>query len=84
MSDVCEYIHSRTQTSKKSAVRDFGIDIVRDLLKSGTGEPTNQNFGAAITGRDSVQFSYELDFRNFRFVTIYIKDIKNIDVTRMV
>jgi uncharacterized protein (TIGR04141 family) len=58
-------IHERTQTSRSATMAAFGIDIVRDLLKTVTGKPVNEKYGNVITGRDSVQFFYELNFSDF-------------------
>lgn len=71
-------IHARTQTSRSTNVSSFGIDIVRDLLKAVTGQPNNENFGAVITGRDAVQFAYELDeFSNFEQICNYLHERYN-------
>lgn len=66
-------VHSRTQTSRNANVSSFGIDIVRDLLKAVTGEPTDNRFGSNISGREAVQFSYALDsFSDFQVICDYL------------
>ncbi|ASP27127.1 MULTISPECIES: DUF6119 family protein [Bacillus] len=77
-------IHSRTQTSKTTNVNTFGIDVVKDFLKSVTGEPTNEDFGTIITGRESVQFSYDFedDFRKFGVICTILEEKYNSDSYR--
>ncbi|AME07914.1 TIGR04141 family sporadically distributed protein [Bacillus siamensis] len=77
-------IHSRTQTSRTTNVNTFGIDVVKDFLKSVTGEPTNEDFGTIITGRESVQFSYDFedDFRKFGVICTILKEKYNSDSYR--
>ncbi|MCM3587815.1 TIGR04141 family sporadically distributed protein [Mesobacillus maritimus] len=72
-------IHSRTQTSRTTNVNTFGIDVVKDFLKSVTGEPTNEDFGTVITGRESVQFSYDFEdnFRKFGVICTILEEKYN-------
>ena len=69
-------IQSRTQTSKTADVNAFGIDVVKDFLRSVTGEPKNEIFGKVLTGRDSVQFTYnfEDDFGKFKIICDYLEE----------
>ncbi|KMO09455.1 MULTISPECIES: DUF6119 family protein [Bacillus amyloliquefaciens group] len=77
-------IHSRTQTSRTTNVNTFGIDVVKDFLKSVTGEPTNEDFGTIVTGRESVQFSYDFedDFRKFGVICTFLEEKYNSDSYR--
>lgn len=74
-------IHSRTQTSRTTNVNTFGIDVVKDFLKSVTGEPTNEDFGTVITGRESVQFSYDFEneFSKFGIICTNLEEKYNSD-----
>jgi uncharacterized protein (TIGR04141 family) len=77
-------IHSRTQTSRTTSVNTFGIDVVKDFLKSVTGEPINEDFGTVITGRESVQFSYDFqnDFSKFGVICTNLAEKYNSDSYR--
>jgi uncharacterized protein (TIGR04141 family) len=72
-------IHSRTQTSRTTNVNTFGIDVVKDFLRSVTGEPINEDFGTVITGRESVQFSYDFenDFSKFGVICTILEEKYN-------
>ncbi|WP_456028116.1 DUF6119 family protein [Bacillus cereus] len=74
-------IHSRTQASRTTNVNTFGIDVVKDFLKSVTGEPINEDFGKVITGRESIQFNYnfEDDFSQFSVICTYLEGKYNSD-----
>lgn len=66
-------VNSRTQTSRSTSVSAFGIDIARDLLRSVTGKPNNTDLGTVITGRESVQFTYDIDsFSDFATICDYL------------
>lgn len=69
-------IHSRTQTSKTTSVNSFGIDVVKDFLKSVTGEPANTQLGKVITGKESIQLSYEFQesFNEFHLLCTHLFD----------
>ncbi|MFC2104371.1 TIGR04141 family sporadically distributed protein, partial [Bacteroidota bacterium] len=56
---------TRTQASRKSRPETFNIDVIKDLLKSVTGEPSNSthiNFGKIITGNESINIIPTIDF----------------------
>jgi uncharacterized protein (TIGR04141 family) len=58
---------TRTQTSRKSNPESFNIDMIRDLLRGITGEPTNQfntSFGRVITGSEGINFIPKLNFKD--------------------
>lgn len=57
-------LHSRTQTSRASSISTFQIDKIKDLLRSVTGNPENDEFGFVISGRDSMQLTQEIDFNS--------------------
>lgn len=65
-------VHSRTQTSRMSDIYNFGHDIIRDYLRAVTGVPTNEKLGSVITGRDSVHFSYELNYQSIKDLCEYL------------
>jgi uncharacterized protein (TIGR04141 family) len=69
-------IHSRTQTSKTTSVNSFGIDVVKDFLKSVTGEPANKKLGKVVTGKESIQLTYELEesFNEFNILCTHLLD----------
>lgn len=45
----------RTQASRESDLRDFGIDTQRELLRLASGKPTDTSFAKALTGKDALQ-----------------------------
>ena len=55
-------LHQRTQTSRQSSLSAFNIDVESVLLRNLTGKPKNEDFGAMLTGRQSIQFSSEIEF----------------------
>lgn len=53
-------VQTRTQTSKKGGPDSFDIDIIKDLLRSVTGEPNlvlPEEFGSVITGNEGIYIS---------------------------
>lgn len=53
-------LHTRTQASRKGNPNQFNIDVIKDLLRSVTGEPTEVDgelFGNVITGNEAVYIS---------------------------
>ncbi|MED3501844.1 TIGR04141 family sporadically distributed protein [Brevibacillus agri] len=65
-------IHSRTQTSKMSGINNFGLDIIRDYLRAATGVPNKAELGSVISGRDSVHFSFELNYQDIKDLCCYL------------
>ena len=56
---------TKTQASKKGSPDYFDIDIIKDLLRSITGEPTVQlssEFGNIVTGNEGVYISPKTNF----------------------
>lgn len=47
----------RIQASKDSDLREFGIDIFRDLARVAGGTPTNQSFAKFVAGKDSLSIT---------------------------
>jgi uncharacterized protein (TIGR04141 family) len=55
---------TRTQASKKGSPDAFEIDVVKDLLRSVTGEPTivlPEYFGSIITGNEGIYISPKIN-----------------------
>lgn len=48
---------SREQASKEVDVKEFGIDIEQDLLRSITGVPADASFGLRVSGMDPLKVS---------------------------
>lgn len=48
---------SREQASREVDVKEFGIDIEQDLLRSVTGTPVDPNLGVRATGMDALKVS---------------------------
>lgn len=53
---------TRSQTSVRSSIDNFGLNVQRDLVRSVTGEPENQDFAAHVTGADNLILSAPLTF----------------------
>lgn len=51
----------RVQASKDSDVRDFGVDMLRDLARVAGGTPTNPSFARFVAGKDSVSITCEVE-----------------------
>lgn len=47
-------VSKTTQTSKNSELSNFGVDAVRDLLRTVTGKPSDDSLGRTITGSDAL------------------------------
>lgn len=53
-------VQTRTQASKKGGPASFDIDVIKDLLRSVTGEPTlvlPEEFGSIVTGNEGIYIS---------------------------
>ena len=46
--------HTREQLSRSSGIRDFGLDIERDVLAAATGSPSDSSLGNLLAGRDQL------------------------------
>jgi uncharacterized protein (TIGR04141 family) len=53
--------NTRSQTSTSASIENFGLNIQRDLVRSVTGEPKDENFGSHVTGADNLILSASLD-----------------------
>ena len=51
----------REQSGRATEVQNFGIDVERDLLRAVTGKPTDEYFGARISGLDSIHLTLDID-----------------------
>ncbi|MCA8107481.1 TIGR04141 family sporadically distributed protein [Burkholderia semiarida] len=47
-------IQKRIQASRRTDLRDFGIDVQSDLLRLAGGSPADKGFARALTGRDAL------------------------------
>lgn len=45
---------TRSQTSVSSSMENFGLNVQRDLVRSVTGQPEDQNFARHVTGADNL------------------------------
>jgi uncharacterized protein (TIGR04141 family) len=57
-------IHSRTQTSKTTDITSFGIDTLRDYLRSVAGYANDEKFENIMQGKDSLNFRRKIEFCN--------------------
>lgn len=51
---------TRTQTSRKCPIAEFGLDVQQILLKAVSGEPKDESFANSVSGADSLSISCEL------------------------
>ncbi|CAG2346629.1 MULTISPECIES: DUF6119 family protein [Burkholderia] len=54
-------IQKRIQASRKSDLRDFGIDEQSDLLRLAGGAPTDREFARALVGKDALSLTAKID-----------------------
>ncbi|KAB1663248.1 DUF6119 family protein [Pseudoclavibacter sp. CFCC 13611] len=47
-------VSKTTQTSKNSELSNFGVDVVRDLLRAVTGKQSDESLGRTLTGSDAL------------------------------
>lgn len=47
-------VSKTTQTSKHAELANFGVDVVRDLLRTVTGKPSDESLGRTVTGSDAL------------------------------
>ncbi len=55
-------VHTTTQASRTSPFGTFGVDVLNDLLRAVTGEPSDSRLGKTISGRDCAVINVRLDF----------------------
>jgi uncharacterized protein (TIGR04141 family) len=53
---------TRSQTSVRSSMENFGLNVQRDLVRSVTGEPEDQNFARHVTGADNLIVNAPITF----------------------
>ena len=53
---------TRSQTSVSSSIENFGLNIRRDLVRSVTGQPEDQDFARHVTGADNLIISVPINF----------------------
>ena len=53
---------TRSQTSVSSSMDNFGLNVQRDLVRSVTGQPEDQNFARHVTGADNLIMSAPITF----------------------
>lgn len=66
---------TRTQASRKGNPNQFNVDVIKDLLRSVTGEPTvidGEGFGNVITGNEAVYIS---PYTNISSIPIILKKL---------
>lgn len=51
----------RVQASKDSDVRDFGVDMLRDLARVAGGTPGNPSFARFVAGKDSLSITCDVE-----------------------
>jgi uncharacterized protein (TIGR04141 family) len=59
-------MQTRKQSGLNSGLEVFGLDIERDLLRSVTGVPVDQDFAVRITGRDSLLLQTKTSLRDLK------------------
>lgn len=52
----------RTQASRDSDLKDFGLDTNRELLRLASGTPSDRNIAKAVSGKDALQIRKKLAF----------------------
>jgi uncharacterized protein (TIGR04141 family) len=53
---------TRSQTSVSSSMENFGLNVRRDLVRSVTGQPEDQNLARHVTGADNLILSAPIRF----------------------
>lgn len=53
---------TRSQTSVSAGMENFGLDVQRDLLRSVTGQPEDQDFARHVTGADNLIVTAPITF----------------------
>lgn len=72
-------ISSRVQTGKLSDFQNFEIDTNRDLLKAVTGKPSQDGWGANMTGADSLSISVDNTCSNIEEILGVVYDKYRLD-----
>ena len=53
--------HSRVQTSREASAVEFGLDVERDLVRSVTGSPDEEELGHRLQGVDSLKATVRVE-----------------------
>jgi len=53
-------IQRRTQASRATDLREFGVDTDRDLLRLASGQPTDTNLARSLSGKDALHIRRSL------------------------
>ena len=72
-------LQTRKQTSKGSSKEAFGLDIISDLMKAVTGTPSDRLLGGTLNGRDQVNLSPKIVFRDLKKIIKKISDYYDSD-----
>lgn len=57
-------VNTRKQTSRRSQLGTFGLDVSRDMLRAVVGDPTDKTYFKRIAGSEAAVFTTELGFED--------------------
>ena len=75
-------VHTRRQTSRKSALAEFGVDKEEDILGAIAGIPRVDGFGSIVSGFDALQLRVPIEFKDLRPLCLKILRIYRSDEYR--
>lgn len=67
----------RTQASRDSDLKDFGLDTNRELLRLASGTPSDRNIAKAVSGKDALQIRKKLAFADLPSLCDQLFDLYN-------
>lgn len=67
----------RTQASRDSDLKDFGLDTNRELLRLASGTPSDRNIAKAVSGKDALQIRKKLAFAELPILCDQLLDLYN-------
>lgn len=67
----------RTQASRDSDLKDFGLDTNRELLRLASGTPNDRNVAKAVSGKDALQIRKKLAFADLPILCNQLLDLYN-------
>jgi len=67
----------RTQASRDSDLKDFGLDTNRELLRLASGTPNDRNIAKAVSGKDALQIRKKLAFADLPALCNQLLDLYN-------
>jgi uncharacterized protein (TIGR04141 family) len=70
-------IQRRTQASRESDLKEFGLDTHRELLRLASGTPTDTNIAKAVSGKDALQIRKKLAFSDLPALCELLLDVYN-------